>query len=145
MKTALYDLILAAVVICALLAATAMPAKAQSGPIGCGPKCGNEIIGAAAGVLAVGGTGIGLGIYYAVHQTHFLSGCVVSGANGLELQTRGGQETFALAGVVSDIKPGERIRVFGKKEKKVGDAPREFLVEQFKRDYGPCAPSSGAR
>jgi hypothetical protein len=87
---------------------------------------------------AIGGA-IGFGTYYAIHRSHMLTGCAVSGAHGLELRNHGDQQTYALAGNVADIKPGERIRISGKKGKHLsGDAPRPYLVEKLQKDYGAC-------
>ena len=91
-----------------------------------------------AAVIAGVGVGIGLGVYFAVRQNHSLTGCAVAGANGLELQNRGDQQTYALIGQVADIKPGDRVRVSGKKEKKKASAPQQFLVEKLNKDFGAC-------
>jgi hypothetical protein len=84
--------------------------------------------------IAVGavGAGIGIGIYYAVHHDHSLTGCAVSGASDIELQSQGDQQTYALAGAVNAIKPGERIRVSGKRVKKTAGPTPQFLVEQLR-------------
>jgi len=82
--------ILAKVVICALvLTAATRPAKASI------PTHTDIVwIGIAIGAI---GAGIGIGIYYAVHHGHSLTGCTVSGPGGLELQGHGDQPTYALA------------------------------------------------
>src|SRR5579862_5096432 len=106
--------LLAMVAACALLLAATATAQPQSGTIG-GVTGGDAVaIGVA---IAVIGAGIGFGVFYAVHQGHSLDGCAVSGANGLELQNRGDQQTYALVGDTAGIKPGERVRISGKKEK----------------------------
>ena len=92
-----------------------------------------EAVGAVVGVGAV----IGVGIYFAVHANHSVTGCTVAAANGLELQQD--QQTWSLVGSVAAIKPGERVRLSGKKQKKNVGAPRPFLVEKLARDYGACA------
>jgi hypothetical protein len=125
--------ILARAAICALLGSTAMTARAQFS----GLPTEGEIVAAGIGVVAVG-TVIGVGTYYAIRHNHAISGCAVSGADGLELQSRGDQKTWALVGELDGIKPGERVRVSGKKRKQVAGAPRQFLVEKLARDYGAC-------
>ena len=91
------------------------------------------------GIIGALGGAIGFGTYYAVHRSHMLTGCAVAGAHGLELRNQGDQQTYALAGNVADIKPGERVRISGKKGKQpVGDAPRPYLVEKLQKDYGAC-------
>jgi hypothetical protein len=97
-----------------------------------------EAVGAVVGVGAV----IGVGIYFAVHANHSVTGCTVAGAGGPQLQQD--QQTWSLVGTIAAIKPGERVRVSGKKQKKVGEAARPFLVEKLARDYGPCAAKAPA-
>jgi|SRR5271165_211207 len=128
--------ILATAIVCALALTASRPATAQiSGPIGGVTKSDVVWIGVAIGAI---GAGIGIGIYYAVHHNHSLTGCAVSGANGLELQNKGDQQTYALVGAVTAIKPGDRIRVSGKRVKKSSGPPPQFLVEQLSKDFGPC-------
>ncbi|MGB6690302.1 MAG: hypothetical protein WBE76_20910 [Terracidiphilus sp.] len=127
---------LAKVAICALLVTATAPAKAQSGgPIGGVTNSDAAWIGVAVGVI---GVGIGIGVFYALHHGHSLSGCAVSGSNGIELQNHGDQQTYALIGEVSAIKPGDRVRVSGKKEKKNSGVTQQFLVEKLNNDYGVC-------
>ena len=126
----------AAAVACALALTATAPANAQSStPIGGVTKSDAAWIVVA---IAAIGAGIGIGVYYAFHHSHSLSGCAVSGTNGLELQNKGDQQTYALVGAVSAIKPGERIRVSGKKVKKPAGPPPQFLVEKLSKDYGAC-------
>ena len=133
--TAGHRRILAMVAACALLLAATATAQPQSGTIG-GVTGGDAVaIGVA---IAVIGAGIGFGVFYAVHHGHSLDGCAVSGANGLELQNRGDQQTYALVGDTAGIKPGERVRISGKKEKKSGGAHPQFLVEKLNKDFGAC-------
>jgi len=95
-----------------------------------------EVVGVVVGVGAV----IGVGIYFAVHANHSVSGCTVAAANGLQLQQD--QQMWSLVGSIATIKPGERVRVSGKKQKKTAGAPRPFLVEKLAKDYGPCAATA---
>jgi hypothetical protein len=128
--------IFAIVTICAVLAFATAPTTAQSStPIGGVTKSDAVWIGVAVGVI---GAGIGIGVYYAVHHGHSLNGCAVTGASGLELQSRGDQQTYALVGEVAGIKPGERVRVSGKKQKRGAGAPQQFVVEKLAKDYGSC-------
>jgi hypothetical protein len=140
--TSARQIILAKVVaVCALLLTSMAPARAQF-TFG-DPLSKGQVIGILVG-LGVGGAAIGVGVYYAVHHGHSLNGCAVSSSSGLELQNRGDQQTYALIGEVSAIKPGDRIRVSGKKEKKNSGAQPQFLVEKLNKDYGSCtaAPAS---
>lgn len=128
--------ILATAIVCALALTASQSATAQfTGPIGGVTKSDVVWIGVAIGAI---GAGIGIGIYYAIHHNHHLTGCAISGTNGLELQNKGDQETYALVGAVTGIKPGERIRVSGKRVKKSAGPTPQFLVEQLSKDFGPC-------
>src|SRR6266496_1527205 len=91
------------------------------------------------GVAAVGAA-IGIGIYYALHHGNSIKGCVVSGPSGLELQNEGDQQTFQLSGITSDVKPGDRMRVSGKKVKRAKGSSGNptFLVDKPGKDYGAC-------
>src|SRR5664279_893945 len=127
--------ILATVIVCALALSTTAPATAQSGSqIGISKSQATWII---VGIGAIG-AGIGVGVYYAVHHNHSLTGCAVSGANGLEIQNKGDQQTYALVGQVDAIKPGERIRVSGKRARKTAGPVPQFLVERLSKGFGPC-------
>lgn len=89
------------------------------------------------GVAAIG-AGIGIGIYFAIHHNHTLTGCAVSGANGLRLQNKGDQVTYSLVGAVADIKSGDRVRVSGKRTRKSPGPTPQFLVDHVSKDYGAC-------
>ena len=120
-------------VVCALALNSISPEKAHANSI---PTKSDVVwIGVAIGAI---GAGIGIGIYYAFHHGHHLNGCAVSGASGLELRNRGDDQTYALVGAVNAIKPGERVRVSGKKAKKSAGPAPQFVVEQLSKDYGPC-------
>jgi hypothetical protein len=118
--------------VCALLVSAATkPAVANSIPT----QSDVVWIGIAVGVI---GAGIGIGIYYAIHHNHSLTGCAASGANGLEFVNKGDQQRYSLVGAVNAIKPGERIRISGKKVKKTAGPTPQFLVERLSKDFGPC-------
>jgi len=131
--------ILATVIVCAMAVTAAAPANAQgSTPIGGVTKSDAAWIVVA---IAAIGAGIGIGIYYAVHHNERLTGCAVSRANGLELLSRGDRQTYTLVGSVAAIKPGERVRVSGKRLKKSTGPTPQFLVDHLSRDYGACPAS----
>ena len=89
--------------------------------------------------VAVGaiGAGIGVGVYYAVRQPPSITGCVVSGRDGLTLQNEADQKIFLLTGDAASLPPGHRIRVKGKK-KKTATGPTLFFVEKLRNDFGAC-------
>ncbi len=123
---------LARFAVCALLVTTAArPAIAGSIPTK------SDVVWIGVGVAAIG-AGIGVGIFYAVRHGHSLTGCAAAGPSGLDLRSQGDQQTYTLVGDVAGIKPGQRIRVSGKKEKAGAGTGRQFLVEKLSKDYGPC-------
>jgi hypothetical protein len=95
----------------------------------------NEII---VGVALVG-VAIGVGVFYAIHESgRHVHGCAISATGGLELRQKDDPQVWLLIGDTASIKPGDRVKVAGKKQKKMGTAPRTFIVEKAK-DYGPCS------
>jgi hypothetical protein len=136
---ALPNRILAWEIVCALALAASTPSNAQSStPIGGVTHTDAVWIGVAVAAI---GAGIGIGIYYAIHHNSHLTGCAVSGANGLQLQSKDDQQTYDLVGAVASIKQGDRVRVSGKRVKKSTGPTPQFLVEQISKDYGPCPAS----
>jgi hypothetical protein len=129
------------VAVCALFMTASAPAAPQSStPIGGVTK--SDAVGIGVAVAAIG-VGVGIGIYYAVHHGHSLTGRVVSNPGGLEPQNRGDLQTYALAGEVAAIKPGDRVRVSGKKAKNSGGAS-QVVVEKLTRDDGVCKAQPSA-
>jgi hypothetical protein len=73
-----------------------------------------------------------------------VTGCVVSGPNGPELQT--GDKRYALEGDAASIKVGDRVKIHGSRVKKTRDQTggQVYRVEKIKKDYGPCPVSDTA-
>lgn len=120
--------------LCALSALSARPLLAQTG--GIGPSKG-QVAGAVIGIAAVGAA-IGIGLYFAISHSHRLTGCAVSGPDGTILTSESDKQTYVLSGDVAGIKPGDRVRVSGKKIKQKSAGTRQYLVEKVSRDYGAC-------
>ena len=127
MKKSLRRLTIA--LLCVCLVTINPPAKADT--------LKNAVIAVFVGV-AVGGAAIGVGIYFLVRRPPSLTGCATTGSGGLSLLNEGDQQTYTLIGDTLTIKPGDRIRVSGKKKKKEVTGTRDFLVEKVSKDYGPC-------
>jgi hypothetical protein len=90
------------------------------------------------GVAAIGAA-IGVGIYFAVRRNGTsITGCAISSGGSLFLQHEGDQQSYTLLGDTAAVKPGDRIRVSGKKRKQYPSGNREFLVEKLAKDYGLC-------
>jgi hypothetical protein len=121
------------VLVVVLLAVSSFSVSAQTGLGNIGPS-GAQVAGAIAGVAAV----TGVVLYLALHKPS-ITGCIrsVNGANSL-LDTNDNIE-YALVGANLDLKPGERVKLQGKKKKDKSDT-RTFQVKKLKKDYGPCQP-----
>lgn len=107
-----------------------------------GPSNG-EVVGIAVGIAAVGAA-IGIGTYYAIHHSQSITGCILPDADRLQIQSAGDQQIYFLVGELGDLKPGERVRVSGKRVRN-GDVPRQFLVQKVNKHYGLCATEPYAR
>ena len=116
-------------------------------PTGCpsggqiGPSEG-EVVGAAVGIVAV----IAVGVVVLVevdHSHHTLSGCVVTGPNGLELITSDSKR-YQLDGSAASVRVGDRVKFHGSKVKKTRDSSGDqvFKVEKMNKDCGPCNVSA---
>jgi hypothetical protein len=103
-----------------------------------------KIVGITVGLAGVGAV-IGIGVYAAAHRNHRLTGCALAGTGGLELWSPGEQQTYALIGELSAVKPGERVRVSGKKSKQNQGTKRQFLVEKLEKDFGACGVEHAER
>lgn len=133
--------ILTTVAICGFFMTTTVIGRAQTvGQGSCIGACKGEVVGILVGIGA-GGAALGIGVYYAVHHSHTLTGCAGTSGSGLQLQSQSDRKTYVLVGEIAGIKPGERVSVSGKKEKGSG-IPQQFLVEKLTRDYGACPASS---
>lgn len=131
--------IFAKVAVCALrvtATATATAQQAES-PRNSIPSTGEVYTGAIA-ILVVAGVGAGVGIYFLVHHNHNLTGCASVTPDGLRLRTEGDQQGFSLVGEIATIKPGDRVRVSGKKQKRNTAGVQLFLVEMVGKDFGVC-------
>ncbi len=116
---------------------TAAEAQGNGGVYGNIGPSKSQVVGAAVGIAAVG-AGIGVGVYFLVRHDHRLTGCVASGAGGLQIQREADRQTYDLVGVLAGIEPGARVRVSGRKKAKDAGGNRTFLVEKLSKDLGPC-------
>lgn len=112
--------------LCLLVLSNAKPARAD------GLKnIATEVIISIVAVTAV----LTVGIVLLVRHHPALKGCAATGPEGMEVTEASGQ-TFKLTGDVETIKPGDRVRLTGKKQKPSAGSSR-FIVEGVK-DYGAC-------
>jgi hypothetical protein len=103
-----------------------------------------QIEGAIAGIAGAGAL-IGILAYVAVKHNPGVIGCARSGPDGMTLTSESDKQTYTLVGDVAGIKPGNRVRVSGKKGKKKSAGTRELLVEKVSKDFGPCEVASASR
>jgi hypothetical protein len=119
-------------VLCLSLLPTNIPARASDSL----QTTANEIAG---GIIAVTAAIAVVAVVLVVHyKPATIKGCVASGPNGLELFDSSDKLTWELAGVTSDIKPGEVVKLKGKKKHGKGGAPSTFTVKESGKNYGAC-------
>ncbi len=80
--------------------------------------------------------------YVIVHQSskkRSITGCVVPGANGMNVTDEKDKRSYALSGNTAGIKAGDRITLKGSKIK-AKDASRslEWQTTRISRDFGSC-------
>lgn len=79
-----------------------------------------------------------------VHETRkkrTVTGCVISGANGMSVTDEKDKRTYALSGNTADIKAGDRVTLQGKTIKpKAANTPLGWGVNKQTKDFGACQP-----
>jgi len=70
-----------------------------------------------------------------------ITGCVVSGQNGMTLIDEKDKQIYMLSGDTTGIKLGDRIKLKGKKVKpKAPDKALVWEASQMSKNYGACSP-----
>jgi hypothetical protein len=126
------------VLIIALSLAFAMPAQAATSL----KTQGDEIvIGVAAAAAVVAVLITVLVLHHNRSQSKTITGCVASGESGMSLIDEKDKKTYALSGDTAGIKPGDRMKLQGKKVK-LADPDKTLGWEATKvaNDYGVCQP-----
>jgi hypothetical protein len=128
--------VLSAVLIIALTFVLCTPVEAQnSGKIVSNGTIAGVIVGVVAGVVVV----TIVAIHYSKKRT--ITGCVNSGANGMTVTDEKDQQSYALSGDTTNIKPGDRMRLQGKKAKsKATDKTLVWEAIKVTKDFGVCQP-----
>jgi hypothetical protein len=107
----------------------------------CLTSCTKTQIGLSTAAIAAALVATTVGVTLAVqHSRHTLQGCIVSGANGLELRISDGR-LYTVRGDLADVNVGDKLKLHGSRAKKIkGDSngAQVFVVEKINRDYGPC-------
>ena len=113
-----------------------MPAEAQnSGKIVSNGTIAGVIVGVVAGVAVIAI----VAIHYSKKRT--ITGCVNTAANGVTIADEKDHQTYVLSSNTEGIKPGDRVKLHGKKVK--SKDPDKTLVWETKnvaKDYGVCQP-----
>ena len=126
-------------IVWAVLALCVVPAAAE------GEIVSNGQIAGGVAVIAAVGVGIGIGVYFAVNHGHSIAGCAHSGQDGLQLTTESDKQTYTLTGDVAAVKPGNRVRLSGKKKTDKTTGIHQFQVEKVSKDFGSCGVSQPQR
>ena len=83
-------------------------------------------------------------IVVVVHESRkkrTITGCIISGANGMSLTDEKDKRIYALSGNTADIKPGDRVTLHGKRvHPKSANATLAWQVNNEIKDLGACHP-----
>jgi hypothetical protein len=100
---------------------------------------GEEIVIGIVAVSAALVVGTILIIHYSKKRT--ITGCVSSGETGMTVADEKDKQIYALSGNTVGIKPGDRMKLQGKKVKpKSPDKTLVWETKQVNRDFGLCQP-----
>jgi hypothetical protein len=123
--------------LCLVLALPVLPQIGGGNYGNIGPSKG-EVVGIVVGAVAAI-TVVGILVYHETHKHPSISGCVVSGTDGLALTNEKDKKVYALSGESAGLKAGERFTLKGKKIKD-SSGKLSFQVEKLTKDYGTCNP-----
>jgi len=123
------------VLIVVLCVALATPAKASTDLQANSRNIVIGIVAVAAGIVVI----TILAIHYSKKQT--ITGCVSSAGSGLTLTDEKDRQAYALSGNTEGVKPGDRMKLQGKKLKAAGTSETPvWETTGIKKDLGMCRP-----
>lgn len=126
--------VLSGILIIALSLVFCVPVEAQSS----GKIVSNgTIIGVVVGVVAGVAVLAIVAIHYSKKRT--ITGCVASGSSGMTLTDEKDKQIYALSGDTTNIKPGNRVRLQGKKAKS-NNKTLVWEAKEVTKDFGVCQP-----
>ena len=126
---------LSGVLIIALRFVLCMPAEAQSsGKIVSNGTIAGAIVGVVVGVAIIAI----VAVHYSKKRT--ITGCVNPGGNGMTVTDEKDKQIYALSGDTTGIKPGNRMKLEGKKAKSTAPQPLEWEARKVAKDFGVCQP-----
>ena len=80
-------------------------------------------------------------VIHDVSKKRAITGCVVSGENGLTITDEKDKRIYALSGNTTGIKPGDRLALRGKRiRSQASDKTRVWEIKGVARDFGACQP-----
>lgn len=93
--------------------------------------------------IVIVSAGVAVGVTFLIlHQKHkhsIITGCIRSGANGMDVTDERDKRIYALAGDPVGAKPGERMKLEGKRRAEKGENV-VFEARSVVKDYGACQP-----
>jgi hypothetical protein len=103
---------------------------------------GDEIvIGVAAAAATVAVLITVLVLHHNRSQSKTITGCVASKESGMSIIDEKDKKTYTLSGNTGDIKPGDRMKLQGKKVKLTGPQKTAgWEATKVAEDYGVCQP-----
>jgi len=122
------------VLIIALGAALSTPARADS----LKSRSDDIVVGVVAALA-----GVVVAVLVAVHYSkkRAITGCVVSREKGMSVTDEKDGQVYALSGNTTGIKPGDRMKLQGKKAKAKGaDKTLVWEATEVSKDFGVCQP-----
>jgi hypothetical protein len=107
------------------------------------PKGGySSTTGIAIGAAAA--AGVAVGGYLFMRSRRSMVGCVQKSAEGTQLMSEKDKKAYALDAGTLDLKPGDRVKLKGKKTKSDSGAP-QFAATKLVKDYGSCDPQASLK
>lgn len=82
-------------------------------------------------------------VVVAIHYSkkRAITGCVIPGENGMSVTDEKDRQVYELSGNTTGIKPGDRMKLHGKKAKsKGGDKTLVWEAKDVTKDFGVCQP-----
>jgi hypothetical protein len=119
------------------------PGSTGSGTPGSYSSPGYGPSGKAIGI-GVGAAAAGAGVLYlTLHHGGYVTGCVQSGDDGLNLVTDKDKKSYRLLPGGADLVPGERVELRGKKSQ-AGTTGQSFQPKKLVKNLGACGTPSAS-
>lgn len=118
------------------LIALAIAALAKSGRAGNIATDGKLVVTGIVVVSAAVAAGVSVVVVHRRRSKSAITGCVVSGPNGMRVTDETSKRRYALSADSISIQPGDRMTLEGRKRKQSGAFV--FEVHGIARDFGAC-------